>query len=292
MTGRMLTKGRTGRDDDPERLLSLDLNLVDEFVLLDDSSPNGGSTAGQRNGVSLVTLALPAMLSRLDSHQQGQSGNDRHDGGDGKSQSVGDNTKDQSQESGSASDLDEREYEAISLGARIQPYQQAGQRLTTMRTDPTLDKLPLKLSLRNLSASSGMMSLVLVASDDVSTKVFLPRSQIPLDIDLLNEEFHRRITQDGLQRLELDGEPGRVTDSTLLGVSTRVEDTPSVFLTKTGVLSQGSGAVGHVETVRSGFHGVLKTGTVGGNIELDHVDGFRKLWYEETIEVSGARVTR
>ena len=107
---------------------------------------------------------------RCGSHQQGQSGNDRHDGGDGKSQSVGDDTKDQRQESGSASDLDEREYEAISLGARIQPYQQAGQRLTTMRTDPTLDKLPLKLSLRNLSASSGMMSLVLVASDDVSKK--------------------------------------------------------------------------------------------------------------------------
>lgn len=57
MTGRRLTKGRTGRDDDPERLLSLDLNLVDEFVLLDDGSPDGGSTAGRRNGVSLVTLA-------------------------------------------------------------------------------------------------------------------------------------------------------------------------------------------------------------------------------------------
>jgi hypothetical protein len=58
MTGRRLTKGRTGRDDDPERLLSLDLNLVDEFVLLDNGSPNGGSTASRRNGVSLVTLAF------------------------------------------------------------------------------------------------------------------------------------------------------------------------------------------------------------------------------------------
>lgn len=146
-----------------------------------------------------------------------------------------------------------------------------------MRTDPTLDKLPLKLSLRNLSASSGMMSLVLVASDDVSSKVSLPRSQIPLSLNSLDEELHRRITQDGLQRLELDGEPGRVTDSTLLGVSTRVEDTPSVFLTETGVLSQGSGTVGHVETVRCGLHGVLQTGTVSGDIELDHVNGFGEL---------------
>jgi len=193
-------KGRTGRDDDPERLLSLDLNLVDEFVLLDNGSPDGGS------------------------NQQGQSGNDRHDSGDGKSQSVGDNTKDQSQESCSASDDHE---DGSNLG--------------------------------QIAVEALASELVGLVGDDVVG---------------LNEELHRRITQDGLQRLELDGEPGRVTDSTLLGVSTRVEDTPSVFLTETGVLSQGSGTVGHVETVRCGLHGVLQTGTVSGDIELDHVNGF------------------
>lgn len=64
---------------------------------------------------------MPGILVRFGSHQQGQSGNDRHDGRDGKSQSVGDDTKDQRQESGSASDLDEREHKAVSLGDRIQP---------------------------------------------------------------------------------------------------------------------------------------------------------------------------
>lgn len=40
---------------------------------------------------------------------------------------------------------------------------------TIMRTKPTLERLPLKLSLRNFSASSGMISLVLVERQDVSS---------------------------------------------------------------------------------------------------------------------------
>lgn len=96
------------------------------------------------------------------------------------------------------------------------------------------------------------------------------------DLNSLDEELHGRIAQDRLQRLKLDGEPGRVTRPTLFGIPTRVEQSPTVFLPQPRVFPKGGRTVGHVESVGCGFHGVLKTGTVGGDVELDHVDGFRE----------------
>ena len=113
-----------------------------------------------------------------------------------------------------------------------------------------------------------------VAIETLAPKV---ASLVRNDIVGLNVILHRRITEDNLQRLELDGEGGSVTDPTVLGVGTRVEDSPSVVLTKTSVLSERGAAVGHVKSTGGGFEGVLKTGTVSGDVDLDHVDGFRKL---------------
>jgi len=97
------------------------------------------------------------------------------------------------------------------------------------------------------------------------------------DIVGLDVKLHGRVTEDNLERLELDGEGGPVTDSTVLGVGTRVEHSPSVVLTKTSVLSERGAAVGHVESTGGGLEGVLKTGTVSSNVDLDHVDGFGEL---------------
>jgi len=128
--------------------------------------------------------------------------------------------------------------------------------------------------------ASELVSLIgndVVGPGEVTAHQNLLRQSVPPHLDSLDEELHGGVAQDGLKGLELDGESGRVADPALLGVSTRVEDAPSVLLSETGVLSERGRTVRHVETAGRGLQSVLQTGTVGGDVDLDHVDGLREL---------------